>query len=251
MSVGKTTWWNWSRASNPCTACSAASPTSALNPANPGSVRWASSDTFYNNPRTRAAAAARWLGVGPAVLSRHVAELGYLRDGGRHPDPDDARAQLLELTDAGRAAVSGQTGSAACSCRRCWSAGTNPRPTTRSRRWARSRPSSAPASNAGSVAPAPKEGPRNDGSQGNPGPETCGGLRAGEPHVMKQLIGVLASFFAAMLSATIVSIALPTIMADLHGSQPTSPGSSPPPCWPTRPPPRSGASWLTCSRRSG
>ncbi|MEE1622284.1 MFS transporter [Zafaria sp. J156] len=37
--------------------------------------------------------------------------------------------------------------------------------------------------------------------------------------VLRSITGVLASFFAAMLAATIVSIALPTIMADLGGSQ--------------------------------
>ncbi|MCZ4148732.1 MFS transporter, partial [Escherichia coli] len=37
--------------------------------------------------------------------------------------------------------------------------------------------------------------------------------------VLKSIAGVLASFFAAMLAATIVSIALPTIMDVLGGSQ--------------------------------
>ncbi|GER24321.1 MFS transporter [Zafaria cholistanensis] len=50
-------------------------------------------------------------------------------------------------------------------------------------------------------------------------PDLADGPAPGSPHVMKQLIGVLASFFAAMLSVTVVSIALPTIMADLGGSQ--------------------------------
>lgn len=40
-----------------------------------------------------------------------------------------------------------------------------------------------------------------------------------QKEVLRALVGVLASFFAAMLAATIVSIALPTIMAELGGSQ--------------------------------
>jgi EmrB/QacA subfamily drug resistance transporter len=40
-----------------------------------------------------------------------------------------------------------------------------------------------------------------------------------KPEVLRALLGVLASFFSAMLASTIVSIALPTIMADLNGTQ--------------------------------
>ncbi|MFB0835411.1 MFS transporter [Arthrobacter halodurans] len=40
-----------------------------------------------------------------------------------------------------------------------------------------------------------------------------------QKEVLRALVGVLASFFAAMLAATVVSIALPTIMAELGGTQ--------------------------------
>ncbi|GER24322.1 hypothetical protein NCCP1664_28170 [Zafaria cholistanensis] len=76
-----------------------------IEPGEPGLAALGVLGYVHNNPRTRAAAAARWLGVGPAVLSRHVAELESSGMVVRRPDPDDARAQLLELTDAGRAAV--------------------------------------------------------------------------------------------------------------------------------------------------
>ena len=48
--------------------------------------------------------------------------------------------------------------------------------------------------------------------------------RAGDPElthreILEILVGLLAALFTAMLSSTIVSTALPTIIADLEGSQ--------------------------------
>jgi DNA-binding MarR family transcriptional regulator len=45
------------------------------------------------------------LGVSAPVLSRHIAELEDLGLVARRPDPDDGRAQLVALTEAGAAAL--------------------------------------------------------------------------------------------------------------------------------------------------
>ena len=51
----------------------------------------------------RAVDIAEKLRVSAPVLSRHIAELQERRLVARRPDPEDRRAQLLELTEAGRA----------------------------------------------------------------------------------------------------------------------------------------------------
>lgn len=58
--------------------------------------------------------------------------------------------------------------------------------------------------------------------------------------IMEALTGLLAAFFTAILSSTIVANALPTIMSDLHGTQTDFAWSSPPPCLRTLPPHRFG-----------
>ncbi|MFJ5976236.1 MFS transporter [Pseudarthrobacter oxydans] len=56
-------------------------------------------------------------------------------------------------------------------------------------------------------------------------PATSAGAPAGTPpemshrQIMEALTGLLAAFFTAILSSTIVANALPTIMSDLHGTQ--------------------------------
>ena len=42
--------------------------------------------------------------------------------------------------------------------------------------------------------------------------------------ILEILVGLLAALFTAMLSSTIVSNALPTIIADLEGSRRSTPG---------------------------
>lgn len=56
---------------------------------------------IQRNQPTRATDIANWIGIGPAALSRQVAELensGLLE---RTPSPTDARAQLISLTPRG------------------------------------------------------------------------------------------------------------------------------------------------------
>jgi len=53
----------------------------------------------------RATKFAAQLGVTAPVLSRHIAELEDLGWVARRPDPDDGRAQLVALTEAGAAAL--------------------------------------------------------------------------------------------------------------------------------------------------
>lgn len=51
---------------------------------------------------TRAKDIAGWLGIGPGAMSRQVADLEAAGNIHRGIDPDDARAQLLTLTEIGR-----------------------------------------------------------------------------------------------------------------------------------------------------
>ena len=62
-------------------------------------------------------------------------------------------------------------------------------------------------------------------------------LRGGMTHrqVLEALSGLRLGMFVAILSSTVVSTALPVIVADLGGSQaPPTPGSSPPRWWRSR-----------------
>ncbi|GAA4380584.1 MarR family winged helix-turn-helix transcriptional regulator [Paeniglutamicibacter cryotolerans] len=57
---------------------------------------------IHRHEPARAGDIARWLGVGPAAMSRQVADLEACGSLERTTDPDDARAQLLTLTGLGR-----------------------------------------------------------------------------------------------------------------------------------------------------
>lgn len=57
---------------------------------------------IHRNEPARAKDIALWLGVGPAAMSRQVADLESCGNLQRTTDPDDARAQLLTLTELGR-----------------------------------------------------------------------------------------------------------------------------------------------------
>lgn len=74
-------------------------------PGEPGVGQQAVLVRVHDSQPVRATDVARRLGVGPASLSRHVAELESAGMLLREADPDDARAQLLSLTEDGRAAV--------------------------------------------------------------------------------------------------------------------------------------------------
>ena len=54
---------------------------------------------------TRATDVAQWIGIGPAALSRQVAELEGAGLLVRAPSPTDARAQLISLTPRGAAEI--------------------------------------------------------------------------------------------------------------------------------------------------
>lgn len=58
---------------------------------------------FVGERESRATHLAARLGVSAPVLSRHIAELEDLGLVHRRPDPEDGRAQLVALTEAGRA----------------------------------------------------------------------------------------------------------------------------------------------------
>ena len=57
---------------------------------------------FVGEKESRATHLAARLGVSAPVLSRHIAELEELGLVHRRPDPEDGRAQLVALTEAGR-----------------------------------------------------------------------------------------------------------------------------------------------------
>jgi DNA-binding MarR family transcriptional regulator len=57
---------------------------------------------FVGEKESRATHLATRLGVSAPVLSRHIAELEDLGLVHRRPDPEDGRAQLVALTNAGR-----------------------------------------------------------------------------------------------------------------------------------------------------
>ncbi|MEE1622283.1 MarR family winged helix-turn-helix transcriptional regulator [Zafaria sp. Z1313] len=76
-----------------------------LRPGQPGLGPLAVLERIERSEPARAVDVAKGLGIGPAALSRHVAELESSALVLRGPDPDDARAQLLRLSDAGRDAV--------------------------------------------------------------------------------------------------------------------------------------------------
>lgn len=80
-----------------------------VRPGRPGIGPLAVLVRVHNNEPVRATDIARALGIGPASLSRHVAELESAGMLLRDQDPADARAQLLRLTGAGRAAVEEST----------------------------------------------------------------------------------------------------------------------------------------------
>ncbi len=60
---------------------------------------------FIGEGEARATHFAAQLGVTAPVLSRHVAELEEMGLVVRRPDPNDGRAQLIALTEAGEAAL--------------------------------------------------------------------------------------------------------------------------------------------------
>lgn len=60
---------------------------------------------FIGEGEARATQFAAQLGVSAPVLSRHIAELEELGLVARRPDPDDGRAQLVALTEAGASAL--------------------------------------------------------------------------------------------------------------------------------------------------
>lgn len=56
----------------------------------------------YRNQPTRATDVAQWIGIGPAALSRQVADLESMGLLERTPCRNDARAQLISLTQEGK-----------------------------------------------------------------------------------------------------------------------------------------------------
>ncbi|MGW7682167.1 MFS transporter [Kribbella sp. NPDC054772] len=77
-------------------------------------------------------------------------------------------------------------------------------------RYADGEPETAPAG------PPPSGPPQSTPSQSGP---TAGGPELSHREILEILAGLLAALFTAVLSSTIVSNALPTIIADLEGSQ--------------------------------
>ncbi|QCU78749.1 MarR family transcriptional regulator [Citricoccus sp. SGAir0253] len=74
-------------------------------PDDPGPAAQATLFYLLRHEPARAKDIADWLGVGAAPMSRQLADLEAQGLVGRVPDPDDARAALTSLTDAGQEAV--------------------------------------------------------------------------------------------------------------------------------------------------
>ena len=181
---------------------------------------------IQRNQPTRATDIAQWIGIGPAALSRQVAELensGLLE---RTPSPTDARAQLISLTPRGVEEIEKAYERRAELLARLL------------KDWDEQEIAAA-AATLNIIQEVLRAGmddhrrKNHDGPAGRRGEHQCvnsspSTRRAERPgdqaqmsqkEVLRSITGVLASFFAAMLATTIVSIALPTIMDALDGTQ--------------------------------
>ena len=194
---------------------------------------------FVGEGETRATQLAERLGVSAPVLSRHIADLeeqGYVI---RRQDPDDGRAQLVALSPAGaeklRRIEEHRTATLQGLPQRLEPGGRR-RHGKDPRKLSESLKQSARAKAAG---PTQRPNPRGADhgeprrrrstttSQPNPAPPPdLATLRTRRPaiamthrQIMEALTGLLAAFFTAILSSTIVANALPTIMSELHGTQ--------------------------------
>ena len=74
-------------------------------PQDPGPGAQATLFYLLRNEPARAKDIAEWLGIGAAPQSRQLADLEQHGLISREPDPDDARAARIRLTDHGRATV--------------------------------------------------------------------------------------------------------------------------------------------------